>query len=261
MNEHLISLPLWHRFSKKLAARIENPRNIGLFCEEEALHHEMRLAIGRMGEVASGKQVILYLLVDENDGLIADAKFQAFGPVALIAAADAVCDLVLRKSYVQAERITAELLDRHLRDKTDHPAFPEETACLLNFVLEAVELAAEQCSDIPYHDVYIAPPVTAGEQEATMYSGWDDLDIKSQVLVLEEVIAKEIRPYIELDAGGVEILNIIKSREVIIAYQGSCTTCYSATGATLNAIQQVLRSKIHPELRVTPDPHSLTPNI
>lgn len=252
----LLPLPFWSRFSKKLAARAENPRNAGHFAENEASHHEMRLVIGREGTVEGGKIVSLYLLVDENDGVIADAKFQAFGPPALIAGADAVCDLLLRKSYIQAQRITTELIDIHLRDKAEDPAFPEEASSLLNLLLDAIEQATGQCTDIPYQDVYIAPPVASGEN--TVYLGWDELDLKSQISVLEEVIAQEIRPYVELDEGGVEVIDILQNREVIIAYQGSCTSCYSATGATLSAIQNILRSKVHPELQVTPDAKSLT---
>jgi NifU-like protein len=77
--------------------------------------------------------------------------------------------------------------------------------------------------------------------------------MNQQMTVLEQIIASDIRPYVELDAGGVQVLEVVAHREVIIAYQGSCTTCHSATGATLNAIQQILRTKVHPELVVIPD--------
>lgn len=248
-------LPLSLKFSKKLAQRIEYPRCVGSFSKEDAEQHQMRLAIGEEGSVSQGNWVRLYLLVDEDDGVIADAKFQVFGSVALIAAADAACELMIRKSYSQTRRITTELIDRHLRDKSNENAFPEEASSDLNRVLDAIENATEQCSDIPYHDVYVPPPIQLETGEA--YPGWDTLSVKEQIAVLEEVIAHEIRPYIELDAGGVQVLEITRSREVFIAYEGSCTSCYSATGATLNAIQQILRSKVHPELQVIPDMRSL----
>ena len=62
-----------------------------------------------------------------------------------------------------------------------------------------------------------------------------------------------MRPYIALDAGGVEVLNLVDDHQVLIAYQGSCTSCYSAVGTTLSYIQQVLRNKVHPSLVVVPD--------
>jgi NifU-like protein len=71
--------------------------------------------------------------------------------------------------------------------------------------------------------------------------------------LLEEIIARDIRPYIELDAGGIQVIDLTTENEVLIAYQGSCTSCFSATGTTLSYIQQVLRAKVHPSLVVVPD--------
>lgn len=250
---------VFSRFSKKLGSRIENPRSAGYFQESAAEHHEMRLVIGNAERKERGVvRVRFYLMIDENDGVIADAKFQAFGPAALIGAADAACDLLVRKSYVQAQRITADLIDIHLRDKSDEHAFPPETSSLLNLVLDAIENATEQCIDIPYHDVYVAPPTTS--TAPTTVPDWDNLSLRDQIAIVEDVIAADIRPYIELDEGGVEVADIVNSREIHIIYQGSCTSCYSATGATLNAIQQILRTKVHPLLTVIPDPRSLNLN-
>jgi len=102
---------------------------------------------------------------------------------------------------------------------------------------------------------YVAPPAPfdIGEIREGGYPGWVDLTIKQKIALIEEVVASDIRPYIELDAGNVQILNLLNDREVIIAYQGSCTSCFSATGTTLSYIQQILRAKLHPELIVIPD--------
>lgn len=243
--------------SRKLAARIQEPRNSGTFYAEEATLHEMRLVIGEEGSVAAGQLVRFYLLVDLSDGVIADVKFQAFGSPCLIGAADAACELLLRKSYAQAGRITADLLDKHLRDKTDEPAFPKEAASVVNQVLDAIEKGVEQCSDIPHHDVYIESPVALDRGEGTPYPGWATLSLREQIAVVEDVIAREIRPYIELDEGGIEVADIVGGKEIRIIYQGSCTSCYSAVGATLNSIQQILRAHVDPNIVVIPDPDSL----
>jgi NifU-like protein len=100
----------------------------------------------------------------------------------------------------------------------------------------------------------VASPVDAQQlREGETFPNWTNLNIEQQIAVIEEVIANEIRPYIELDAGGIKIINLIGGLELVIAYEGSCTTCYSATGSTLNAIQQILRARVHPEMVVTPD--------
>lgn len=251
MKTHFLPSYPWNRFSRKLLRRIEKPSYVGLFLEEEAELKQMRLVVGKEGSISEGYAINLYLLVDKEDGIIADAKFQAFGPTALIGAADFACELMIRKTYDQARRLRADLIDKQARDVGSSPAFPDDVSVYLNFVLFAIEEATMQCMDIPLSEEYLATPVLSTE-EGKSYPGWEALSKAQQIKVIEEVIESDIRPYIELDAGGVQIVDLIEGKELIISYQGSCTTCYSATGSTLNAIQQILRAKISPSLIVTP---------
>lgn len=249
---NLLSYSSWALFSKKLSNRIEHPRCAGFFTKEDAESKAMRLVIGKEGSIERAA-VTLYLLIDESDGIIADARFQAFGHPALIGAADAACELLLRKNSNQAKRLGFELIDKHLRDKSEVEAFPKECAFCLNLVLSAIDQAIEQCLDIPFNDGYIETPMTQAATQEGVYPDWANLTTPQKITLVEEVIAADIQPYVELDAGGVQVLNIINDKELLIAYQGSCTSCHSATGATLNAIQSILRAKVHPELIVTPD--------
>jgi len=251
--QHFLPSYPWARFSRKLTLRIESPRHSGNFVSEEVKARGMRLAIGREGEVHEGHALALYLLVDESDGVIADAKFEAFGPTALIGAAEVACELLIRKNYDQARRLSADLIDKQVRDKSDEDAFPNDVSVYLNLVLFAIEEATMQCMDIPLSDVYVATPVAVSYESNGGYPGWKELSQKQKIALIEEVIASDIRPYIELDAGGIQVINLVEDRELIIAYQGSCTTCHSATGSTLTAIQQILRAKISSDLFVTPD--------
>ncbi len=207
----------------------------------------MRYVTGREGKLC------FYWLVDESDGVIADAKFQVFGPVGLIGAAEVASELVLRKNYDQASRISADLIDQHVRDRKDTPAFPKECNPYLNQVLSAIDRAVQQCLDIPFAASYDVTPIERdfGEIPGGI-PGWEGFSHQQKMKIIEEVIEKEIRPYIELDAGGVEIISLNDEREVVISYQGSCTTCHSSTGSTLSAIQQILKARVHPSLLVTP---------
>lgn len=245
----------WARFSRKLIDKIEHPRFVGSVSLEEAQMRGMRLATGSFEQKEKGIALKLYWLVDELDGVIADAKFQAFGPPSLLGAAEAASEFFMRKNYDQVRRISADLLDQQLRDKKEQEAFPKEEYGSLNWVLEAAEAASMQCMDIPLSDSYVPTPVHSGgwDGEIRPYPNWDELTPPQQVAVIEEVIATDIRPYIELDAGGIEIVSLTEGRELIIAYKGACTTCYSSVGSTLQAIQQILSAKIHPEIRVIPD--------
>lgn len=245
----------WSRYSRKLMAKIENPRCAGYFTKDEAEARNVRLAEGQEGIVKDGNAIILYWLVDKDDGIIVDAKFQVHGQSALIGGAEAACELLVGKNYEQARRITADLIDKHLRDRSDTPSFPKETYPHLNLILEAIDAAADQCTDIPFADTYVSAPVPAdiGEVVAGGYPGWMELTLKKKIAVIEQVLDQDVRPYIALDAGGVSVLNLLNDKELIIAYQGSCTSCYSSIGTTLSYIQQVLRAKVHPDLVVVPD--------
>jgi NifU-like protein len=242
----------WFYYSKKLIHKIEKPRHGGFFSQEEAQERGMRLVIGKQGNLKNGNVVGLYLLVDESDGVIADAKFQVFGQSALIGAAEAACEVLIRKNYDQARRLTADLIDKQVRDKNEVAAFPEETYPYLNLILDAIEQAAEQCLDIPFTEIHPPIPLETKKIDEEGYPDWNRLNREQKIAVIEEVISTEIRPYIELDAGGVQIVDLVNDRELIIAYEGACTSCHSATGATLNAIQEILKAKVDKNLQVIP---------
>lgn len=256
MSLQTLTLPFpWSRYSKKLNAKIDKPRCAGFLTKEQSEERGMRLTVGREGSVEDGNLIEIYWLIDPDDGIIVDARFQAYGQSALIGAAEIACELVVGKNYDQARRISADLIDKQVRDHPDEPAFPKETSPHLNLVLGAMDNAADGCMDIPLAANYVAPPAPRdiGEILEHGYPGWDTLSQVQKISLIEEVIARDIRPYIELDAGGVKIIDLINGNELLIAYQGSCTSCFSATGTTLSYIQQVLRGKVHPSLIVVPD--------
>lgn len=245
----------WARYSKKLKFKIENPRSAGSFTIEEAEARLVRLAVGKKGTMLLGNAIILYWLVDKDDGIIIDAKFQVYGQSVLIGALEAACELLIGKNYDQARRISADLLDKQVRDKSEKPAFPKETYPHLNLILEAIDEAADHCTDIPFADTYVSAPVPRdiGEVVPGGYPGWMDLPLKKKIAVIEQVLDQDIRPYIALDAGGVTVLNLLNDKELVIGYQGSCTSCYSSIGTTLSYIQQMIRAKVHPDITVVPD--------
>ncbi len=234
---------------KKLTQKILRPLFAGVFTQDET--KGMRLIIGEEGDPLTGPAVKLYLLIDESDGVIADVAFQAYGSPALIGAADTACELILRKNHAGAARISADLIDQHVRDKKNIPAFSEEMNSDLNLVISALDDATRKCSDLPSQTSYESTPIAFDFPNEGVYPGFEELEKEQKIAVIEEIVEKEIRPYVELDAGGVDIHDLVKD-EVFISYSGSCTSCYAATGSTLSAIQNILRARVHPELTVTP---------
>lgn len=241
-------------FSRKLHAKICSPRSGGSFTEGEA--DLKRLAVS---EVGFSQRVKLYVLFDPEDGVIVDAKYQLFGDPGLIGAMEALCETVLGKHYSQAKRLSADLIDKGVRDKKDTPAFPNEAFSSLNLALEALEGVCDQVLDLPMPKGYESPPVPYEMREALIggYPGFLKFTKEEKLKLIEDVIERDIRPYIALDGGGISVISLSDQLELTIAYEGNCTSCFSSVGTTLSYIQQVLRAQVHPNLLVTPDPTSL----
>ncbi len=243
----------WAHYSRKLAQAIERPQCVGFFTKEESLERGMFLAVGRQGREVEGYALSLFWLVDPEDGSIVDARFQCFGQTALLGAAEVASLLVIGKNYDQARRISADLIDKQVRDSSLVPAFPRESDAFLNIVLSTIDEAAERCLDISLPESYVAPPVALQSLEpGEPYPGWNEMTSLQQLALIEEVLDADVRPYIELDAGGVLLKEIHQGLELKIAYLGSCVGCFSSTGATLSYIQQILRAKVHPNITVIP---------
>ena len=249
----------WSDYSTTTLKYLENPRSASFFTKEDTEGRGVRLVIGKGGHLEDGNQIALYWLVDEEEGVIVDALFQAFGHPPLVGMGEGVTSLVIGKNYDQVGRMGSDLVEKTIATSPNQSPLPKGSGFLVNLVLEAMEEACAQCSDIPFAE-YTSPLPGEGISplgEGEVYPGWEELSLEGKLEVIEQVLDKEIRPYIAMDAGGLEVL-ALEGNTVKVAYQGSCTSCYSATGATLSAIQQVLQSHIDPTLIVEPDLENLT---
>lgn len=83
-------------------------------------------------------------------------------------------------------------------------------------------------------------------------TGWEALSHEEKVARIKTVIDIEIAPLLVRDGGGLEFVDLIDDKEVVVAYRGACASCPMALYGTLGFIQEVISSKIHPSLVVTP---------
>ena len=60
------------KYTKKVIARFENPHHVGFFATEQEASRQVRCVIGN---AERDYRVALYWIVDENDGVIVDARF------------------------------------------------------------------------------------------------------------------------------------------------------------------------------------------
>lgn len=68
---------------------------------------------------------------------------------------------------------------------------------------------------------------------------------------IEDVLEKWVRPALEGDGGGVELLSV-EGKVATIRYQGACGSCPTSTANTLMAIENLLHDQVDPEIQLIP---------
>jgi len=76
-----------------------------------------------------------------------------------------------------------------------------------------------------------------------------------KIKIVDKVIDDNIRQMLVMDGGDMEILDIKENGEhtdIYIRYLGACSGCAASSTGTLFAIENILKEKIDPGIRVLP---------
>lgn len=87
-------------YSEKVVDHYENPRNVGSFDK-----NDQNVGTGMVGAPACGDVMKLQIKVDENTGIITDAKFKTYGCGSAIASSSLVTEWVKGKTLDEAATI------------------------------------------------------------------------------------------------------------------------------------------------------------
>jgi len=82
-----------------------------------------------------------------------------------------------------------------------------------------------------------------------------EMTIVQKIKAVDKVIDDNIRQMLIMDGGDMEILDIKDNGEnidIYIRYLGACNGCASASTGTLFAIENTLKEKLDPNIRVLP---------
>lgn len=85
-----------------------------------------------------------------------------------------------------------------------------------------------------------------GPEEQQKVEKKDRSHLSPELLQIEEILDRTIRPGLQSDGGDVEILEF-KDNIVKIIYQGACGGCPSSMMGTLDAMQSILRTEMSNE--------------
>jgi len=169
--DDLVSGNVWEQYSKKVQERMNSPRAMGEFTQEDADKVDARLIVADFGAESCGDAVRLFWLVDEKEDKILDSKFKSFGCGTAIASSDAMAELCVGKTVDQAVKITNTEVEMFLRDDDGTPAVPPQKM---------------HCSVMAY-DVIL--------EAAAQYKGCDRSDIENADIICE--CARKTRKDIE----------------------------------------------------------------
>ena len=122
----LLSGSVWEQYSNKVIERMNNPKFLGEFSEEDAKKRGAKLVVADFGSEACGDAVRLYWLVDPKTDKIIDARFKSFGCGTAIASSDVMTELTIGKTVDEAMKITNLDVEKALRDDPNTPAFPPQ---------------------------------------------------------------------------------------------------------------------------------------
>ncbi len=94
---------------------------------------------------------------------------------------------------------------------------------------------------------------TLGGAESTLE--FSKMSIVQKLKAVEKIIDDNIRQMLIMDGGDMEVLDIKENGEnhdIYIRYLGACNGCASADTGTLFAIENILKEKLDPNIRVLP---------
>lgn len=74
-------------------------------------------------------------------------------------------------------------------------------------------------------------------------------NISPELLEIEEILDRRIRPGLQGDGGDLRALSYTENI-LVVQYQGACGTCPSSSTGTLEAIRGILKEEYSPEIEV-----------
>jgi len=105
-----------------------------------------------------------------------------------------------------------------------------------------------------YEKEKMAAAATIGNEGGGAGS-FKEMTIVQKIKAVDKVIDENIRQMLIMDGGDMEILDIKENGEhidIYIRYLGACSGCASSATGTLFAIENILKEKLDPNIRVLP---------
>lgn len=249
------SLSETNEVSKRLNDRINDPQYLTDSVEFRAFTQEGRPgAISCEIDMGQGQEVKLFGLIDQNqpECPITDLKFCTNMKGAQKGVLDVLVQLCIGKHEQNLDKITVREVDYFLRDSNDvsaieggfAPFFPIFTR-ILTSIKDSISQSRGRrvggTASPTISDDYRPAEKTVLDLE--VHGKFEDTTVQNQLLLVNQVFDKYVRPFLYRDYGDIECV-FIDGTMVVVQYLGACVDCSKALTSTMDYIQQVLRKEL-----------------
>ncbi|MCE5282930.1 MAG: Fe-S cluster assembly protein NifU [Deltaproteobacteria bacterium] len=269
---------MWE-YTDKVKDHFLNPRNVG--------EVENPDGIAEVGSIACGDALKFSFKLDENKR-IKDARFKTFGCASAIASSSALTEMIKGMTLEEAAKVTnkdiaeylgglpdekmhcsvmgKEALEKAIENYQGAPAKEEgaqivcecfgvtdreiERAVRENHLTTVEEVtnytkAGGGCGNCHEAIRQIIERVRAEARPTTA----PKLTNIQKIKLIEEALAKEIRPSLKHDGGDIELIDVVGNR-VIVAVRGACASCKASDITLKHFVEARLRDLVSPDLTI-----------
>lgn len=239
--------------SEKLQQVAKTPKFRGAIFQMEADDKGLALVESKV------QSLKIYVLVDPDSDKAIEARFFTYGGPIFTALAEAFCERAQGAVIDTFTLLTPELLEKALRDNPDALAMPADSPELPAMRTIAAELvrnypdkknvalAARAAREASHYRQHTAEGRTEADTE------WFALGEVEQLRLIEDCLDSNVRAALQMDGGGLDVLELSGGTRLKVRYQGACSSCGSSTGGTLVFIENQLREHVYYNLSVEPE--------
>ena len=245
MSKHIVHHLIWDLYSNKMKKFILSHAHAGksngrtFSCDR--LQISYRIAVD----------------YDEENEVFSSMKYSVKGPTFLLAILEGLAVSIANKKISSVALLSGEDIFNELSvaeagqycTQEDLEAYFQLISKYVNHVIDSYQTLVEE---LPFQKYTTPDALKNFSSNRKDIEGFFDLNKESQIAAVEQVIEKDIRPYIVLDGGNIKIRDLTKNGVLMIEYEGNCTSCHAAGSTTLSSISGILKSKVHHKLEVLP---------
>ncbi|MCH9617270.1 MAG: hypothetical protein SP4CHLAM5_07940 [Chlamydiia bacterium] len=235
----------WDLYSNKMRKKIARPQHAGKCSGEDFFHEKLSVAYK------------IELIYDPSAEMFTDMKYVVTAATFMTALLEGLAECILNKKVSSVVHLRAsDILDTlqvyeiaNLYDDDVMEDYIRFLSPYVNHVIDSFGFIADKL--VP--NTFTTPEGLSNfSVEGEGIKNFYELDKQVQIAHIERVMEKDIRPYVELDDGGVKVKDLTKNGIVLIEYEGNCTSCHAAGSTTLSAITSILKAKIDNTIEVLP---------